>query len=435
MADLSDAVLVVGFTCRSLAQCANGQGFSPLVIDRCGDRDTRKAAKMHSLWLSDEDITDEAIDDFLNNRPSGLDAKSCFPQFCVLAGGTENNLHLIARLSRMFPNMMNPAQYLSMRCWKNWRNWSENSGMLFPWSWELGPILSEPDDLPRTPTDSASDNAYLFKRLDQAGGLGITAWNREESPLASPLALASSNGIVQERIDGQSVGVTFLSSTRDGIALGCTEAWPAQPHPWGPFVYHGSVGPVSLPEEDWQLLDAFAKNVTDASHWKGLWQADFIRRGSQWYLLEINPRWTASMELLEASTGLELVRLHSLAVSGKLANDAWQKLLQNSQSSRIASSRCFAKRVVYAPRSIEVSEAMIERWWHHRLPLESFTNGSDTSSGCWFADIPNEPMQFETGYPVCSIIGVSASTEDLKIAMEERHRLEIEYLSSSDSPE
>jgi predicted ATP-grasp superfamily ATP-dependent carboligase len=58
-----------------------------------------------------------------------------------------------------------------------------------------------------------------------------------------------------------------------------------------------------------------------------------------------------------------------------------------------------------------------------------------TSSGCWFADIPNEPMQFETGFPVCSMIGVSPTAEDVRKAIEERHRIEIEHLSSSESHE
>lgn len=435
MAHSSDALLVVGFTCRSLAQSANRQGFSPLVIDRCGDRDTREVAKQYSLWQSDEHLSDEIIEVFLNDGPRMLDATSCFPQHCMLAGGTENHIDLIAGLSRKFPDMMKPEQYASMRSWKNWRSWSERSGMFFPRSWELGTILSGTVDIPCMPIHSTSTHEYLLKRLDQAGGLGISMWNRKETPSASQMASAASNCIVQERIDGQSVGVTFLSSTHGSIALGCTEAWPTQPHPWGPFVYHGSVGPISLSKEDWQLLDAFAKNVTNGSHWQGLWQADFIRKGSQWYLLEINPRWTASMELLEAFMGMELVRLHCLALSGQFANDPWQNLLLNSQSTRMAPSRCFVKRVLYAPRSIAVNEAIIQRWWHHRLPLEPLANEMVTSSGCWFADIPNEPMQFETGFPVCSIIGVSPTAEDVRKAIEERHRIEIEHLSSSESHE
>jgi predicted ATP-grasp superfamily ATP-dependent carboligase len=440
MADSSDALFVVGFSCRSLAQSASRQGFSPLVIDRCGDRDTREAAKLHSLWMPEEDLREETIHLFLIDRPSRLDLKSSIPQHCMLAGGTENHIDLIARLSRKFPDMMKPEQYASMRSWKNWRSWSERSGMFFPRSWEPGTILSEPVDLPQIPidsnsNDSSSSNEYLFKRLDQAGGLGISTWNRNEVPSASQMALDTGNGIIQERIDGQSVGVTFLSSFHGSLALGCTEAWPTQPHPWGAFVYQGSIGPVSLQQEDWTLLEAFAKNVTIESQWRGLWQADFIRKGRHWYLLEINPRWTASMEILEASTGMELVRLNCLAVSDQLANDEWQKLLQNNQSSRMIPPRYFAKRVLYASRSIAVNETMIERWWCHRLPLESFTNDRDTSSRCWFADIPNEPMQFETGYPICSIIGASATTEDLKTAMEERHRIEMEYLSSIESSE
>lgn len=435
MADSSDALFVVGFSCRSLAQSARRQGFSPLVIDRCGDRDTREAAKLYSVWMPEEDLTEETIDLFLIDRPSRLDLTSSFPRHCMLAGGTENQIDLIARLSRKFPDMMKPEQYASMRSWKNWRSWSEHSGMIFPRSWELGTILSDPIELKCLPIDSTDSHEYLIKRLDQAGGLGVSTWNPEEAPLASHMALGARNGIIQERIDGQSVGVTFLSSAHGSLALGCTEAWPTQPHPWGAFVYQGSVGPVSLQQEDWTLLEAFAKNVTIASQWRGLWQADFIRKGSHWYLLEINPRWTASMEILEASTGMELVRLNCLAVSGQLASDEWQKLLQNNQSSRMTPSRCFAKRVLYAPHSIALNEAMIERWWRHRLPLESFMIDSKTSSLCWFADIPNEPMQFETGYPICSIVGVSATTEDLKTAMKEQYRIEVEYLSSSEAPE
>jgi predicted ATP-grasp superfamily ATP-dependent carboligase len=437
MSHSSGALLVVGFTCRSLAQCAKRERFSPLVIDRCGDRDTRDAANKYLLWQSDETLTDATIDAFLSYSPDWVDPPSIIPQYCMLAGGTENDIHLIDRLSRRFPNLMKPEKYVSMRSWKNWRSWSERTGMFFPRSWVMETLHSLPIALTTVPVDSLAvpvdasvASEFLLKKLDQAGGLGISTWSRAGVSSDLELVLAAGNCIVQERIQGESVGVTFLSSAHGSIALGCTEAWPSQPHPWGPFIYQGSLGPISLPKEDWALLDAFAKNVSKDSQWLGLWQADFIRRGSHWYLLEINPRWTASMELLEASMRLELVRLHCLASAGQLSNDLWQNTFLANRSTRIASFRCFAKRVLYAPRTMVVNESTVQRWRQHGLPPGVLANEMAIPSGCWIADIPNEPMQFETGFPVCSIIGVRPTAEEARRAVEEMHRIESEHLAS-----
>jgi predicted ATP-grasp superfamily ATP-dependent carboligase len=417
-------LFMIGFTCRALAQCARRDGFLPTVIDRCGDRDTREAANRYRDWLPDPQQSIEAMDEYLAAFGSPSGASKSLPLFCILAGGTENNIALIEGLSRRFSNLMKPESFIAMRSWRNWKSWAESSGLFSPRTCELSTFRPEVARMNST-------QGLLVKDLNQAGGLGISTWESEQEPKDLGFDSKIDHRVVQERIDGEAIGVTFLSSSHGSIALGCTEAWPPQTHPWGSYIYHGSIGPVSLSRVEWAALDGFAERVACHANWLGLWQADFIRKNDRWYLLEINPRWTASMELLDASIGLRIVQLHCLASSGLMRKETWTSLcLRASQWRESAPSLCLAKRVLYAGDSTAIDDATLRRWWDNRLPLEILRGEGDTPSGCWIADIPNEPMQFENGFPVCTLIGLHRTAHEARKTVEEQHRYETQHLKT-----
>lgn len=420
---VSGPLFMVGFTCRALAQCARRDGFLPTVIDRCGDRDTREAANRYRDWLPDPQQSIEAMDEYLAAFGSPSGASKSLPLFCILAGGTENNIALIEGLSRRFSNLMKPESFIAMRSWRNWKSWAESSGLFWPRTWELSIFRAEVARM-----NSSRD--LLVKDLNQAGGLGISAWHSEPQSMDRRIDSEIDHRVIQERIDGESVGVTFLSTAHGSIALGCTEAWPSQTHAWGAYIYHGSIGPASLSSAEWAVLDGFAERVARHTDWLGLWQADFIRKNDRWYLIEINPRWTASMELLDISMGLKLVQLHCLASSGLMRQEAWTSLcLRANHWRESVPSLCLAKRVLYASDATAIDDATLQRWWDNRLPLE-ILRGEEAPLGCWIADIPNEPMRFENGFPVCTLIGLHRTSQEARRAIEEQRQYEMQWLKT-----
>lgn len=419
----SGPLFMVGFTCRALAQCAQRDGIFPTVIDRCGDRDTREAAKHYRIWLPDQGQSSEALGVYPAAFGSQYGDGKNVPAFCILAGGTENNIALIEGLSRRFPNMMKPESFIAMRSWRNWQSWAESSGLFWPRTWEPGTFRAEVARM-----NSTCD--LLVKDLNQAGGLGVSTWHLEQQSMDRRIDSEIDHRVIQERIDGEAVGVTFLSSVHGSIALGCTEAWPSQTHAWGAYIYHGSIGPVSLSIAEWAVLDGFAERVARHANWLGFWQADFVRKNDRWYLLEINPRWTASMELLDISMGLRLVQLHCLASSGLMRQETWASLcLRASHWRQSNPSLCLAKRVLYASDTTELDDATLQRWWDNRLPLE-ILRGGEMPLGCWIADIPNEPMRFENGFPICTLVGFHRTSREARRAIEEQHQHEMQHLKT-----
>jgi predicted ATP-grasp superfamily ATP-dependent carboligase len=99
-----------------------------------------------------------------------------------------------------------------------------------------------------------------------------------------------------------------------------------------------------LSRVEWAALDGFAERVACHANWLGLWQADFIRKNDRWYLLEINPRWTASMELLDASMGLKNSAIALPGLFGTYAKRNLDKSLSSSKSmERVCSLTLFGE--------------------------------------------------------------------------------------------
>jgi predicted ATP-grasp superfamily ATP-dependent carboligase len=147
--------------------------------------------------------------------------------------------------------------------------------------------------------EGARPGAWLAKPRHAAGGLGIREAGAGE---------ASAPGeFVQERLEGACGSAAFVADGRDAMLLGTSEQIVGG-EPLGeilgapPFRYAGSiVGPPG------HFLDAAAEaRLMDAGgriarrfRLRGLFGLDVIRVRGEAHVIEVNPRWTASMELIE----------------------------------------------------------------------------------------------------------------------------------------
>jgi predicted ATP-grasp superfamily ATP-dependent carboligase len=208
----------------------------------------------------------------------------------------------------------------------------------------------------------------------------------------------------QRRVEGQVLGVTFLSGTGQSLIIGCAESWNTDRFPGPlPFVYRGSCGPIELNEEDSRCLHRFAKIVHDSTGILGLWQADFIKNHDGWWLLEINPRWSSSMELLDSLLDIRLVSLHVQAIRGV-------RPLVKPAKPRFR----IGKVVRYAAVDIQPTEEMLQQWWSKRwcgdveeLHLENR-----------LADIPCTTDMIAAGYPMYTEFASGESVEEVQERLE-----------------
>src|SRR5262249_666683 len=143
----------------------------------------------------------------------------------------------------------------------------------------------------------------FFKQLDEAGaGLYLQEFIEGESASAV--------------FAGDGTGARLLGVTRQLVGAGWLNA--------GPFRYCGSVGPLPLGRGLQRSLDALGRLLARRAGLRGLFGVDGVLRGSAFWPVEVNPRYPASVEVLEYATRLAALRWHRQAFvpGGRLPDEA-----------------------------------------------------------------------------------------------------------------
>jgi uncharacterized protein len=377
-------IAIIGFSVRAAAQCATRQGLKVIAVDMCGDRDLIEACEDHCR-----------LDD--PNWPERL-VKLAPTAPLLLAGGMENRIALIDQCHKLAPRLgAAGTQIKSLRQLENWERWARSSGIQWPRTArnasEFAAFVERSDQC-----------TWLLKSTQSCGGMGIQELCTLEAMryLASVEASQSQVNYIQERLPGVSIGVTFLSSEFGSVVIGATVAWQDKELDV-PYKYTGSYGPIGLSQPNMDRLESFAELAQRDSQIKGLWQADFLIHDGELTLLEINPRWSASMDILNDCLGLPLVRLH-VDCLGCTLNEA--TLHEIEAGRRLAPTpRLLGKRIIYADRPFVVTSEQSEYWWSKRWIADSNWKGSKVG----FADIPFAGMELRAGDPVLTINQCKAS--------------------------
>jgi predicted ATP-grasp superfamily ATP-dependent carboligase len=129
-----------------------------------------------------------------------------------------------------------------------------------------------------------------------------------------------------------------------------------------------------------ETAKAIATEVTREFGLVGLNGIDFIARKGVPYPIEVNPRYSASMELLERTYGLSLFEVHVRACRGTLP-------VQPRTRAGIA-----GKAVVFARRDVVLGHT--EGWVGQRA----------------FADVPHTGEIVPAGRPICTVFADGPET-------------------------
>jgi predicted ATP-grasp superfamily ATP-dependent carboligase len=123
--------------------------------------------------------------------------------------------------------------------------------------------------------------------------------------------------------------------------------------------------------------------------------------------IEVNPRPTASMELIERATGDSIAALH-LGACG-FASPA-------SVSANSHADVCWAKAVLFAPCDVAVDDRLLDA-------VAALADGWTIADG-WpaIADIPQPGQTIGAGRPLLTVFAVAAAPEDCRQRL--MHRVE-----------
>jgi uncharacterized protein len=219
---------------------------------------------------------------------------------------------------------------------------------------------------------------WLVKPHASGGGHGIAPWRGTATAV-------DARSYFQERIAGIPGSLVFAADGRRAVAIGFSRMLVGE-RAFGaaPFRYCGSiltgVDDVQFTAEAAVVARAIdrAGALAEAFSLVGVNGVDFVARSGVPYPVEVNPRYTASMELVELLYGLSVFQTHARACAGELpAFD-----LARARAERRGA---IGKAVVYARRDTVLGDT---RPW-----LEDPT----------VRDVPHPGERIPRGGPICTV--------------------------------
>jgi hypothetical protein len=114
-------------------------------------------------------------------------------------------------------------------------------------------------------------------------------------------------------MEGPVLSAQFISDDSDTMLLGVTEQLVGER--WlhaSPFGYSGNLGPLVIPDQLSASLRRLGALLTQSFRLLGIWGLDFILRDNTAIPIEVNPRYTAAIELFELSVRCGLLMKHSI---------------------------------------------------------------------------------------------------------------------------
>ena len=250
-------------------------------------------------WLRDFGIPYSAAGLYQASRRLRFDA-------VAYTSNLENYPQVVQRFARHHALLGNPAGY--PQAGARWHN-------LVPACW-IAPASQVPETISHTNGRRATpERRWLNKPIRSGGGHRgdfCPGWRH----------LQNGGYILQEFIPGLPCSASFVANGQQAVVLGLSEQLVGMPE-FGSqgFHYCGNLAPLAAIEDSQQgpaILDQvrqIASLLTRTFGLVGVNGFDFILKDGRVFLTEVNPRYSASMELIEKAYSLPVFDLHVRAVT------------------------------------------------------------------------------------------------------------------------
>lgn len=376
-------LLIFGASIRAAAMSAVKAGLRPLGADLFADTDLQAIVSSGAV----SDFPQEFLE--IANRVKPCD--------WIYTGALENEPALIRAISERHRLLGNsPEQLLGVRdpfvvteFLQSQRSQSHGSQQ-----WTVLPIRSMDDSPPR-------DGTWLWKPLRSAAGRGIVVWDKS---VASSAVLSDGcfqqRGYFQQLGTGESFSAVFLAADNGVELLGITQQLVGETALCAsPFGYCGSIGPVNFSPMLERSVRCMGESLGKRFALRGLFGIDFLRHKETIIFLEVNPRYTASVEVLERSSGRCFLAEHRAAClsfeSPMNENGSRTEAGHQQRQPFVGKAILFADRDLIAPlisNSSQETEA-----------------ASFSQSDSLFADLPKPGTRISYGEPICTLFATADS--------------------------
>ena len=301
----------------------------------------------------------------------------------MYTGALENRPQLVAQISRQVALLGNPRSVL-----RRVRDPQAVAAALRVADLPYAEVIVQPDA-------RLTRGRWLCKPRASAAGRGIRFVSSSDPPQAVRSLY------FQRYVPGQPCAGVFLAAAGSSRLLGVTrqlvgeECLGAQA-----FQYAGSIGPLDLTasqRHQWQQLgDCFSAGFG----LRGLFGVDAIDTGQAIVPVEVNPRYTASIEVLERSLRWPIVAWH----------------VQACRAARLPELP-LTKSTTYSGKAIVYAVTRC-RWTGEAAALRAVGEAEDT----WppWADIPPQDACFERGWPILSVLAQDSALPQVRARLSEQ---------------
>jgi predicted ATP-grasp superfamily ATP-dependent carboligase len=383
---MNETLLVMGASARAAAFSASRAGFTPVAADLFGDAD----------------LVELCSGSTVRDYPAGLAeaAAAAPPGPWLYTGALENHPALVDRIAATRPLYGNSGDVL-----RRVRNPRLVADALHADGLNCPAVC--------TSHPPPSSGQWLRKPLRSCGGGKIElVTGRDES---ADDASAEPDFFYQQFIAGTPVSATYVAAGGRATLLGVTQQligcdWTGA----SGFRYTGSLGPLVLDVRTKEIFQRIGNCLARRFQLRGLFGVDAIKGSGVFFdvggdrslsrssvsptskktpdpvfPVEVNPRYTASVEVLERGLGVQAIALHvSACRDGVLP----QQVIP-------ASGYYCGKAIVFARTDVEVtgdfSQLVSDRNANHDWPV--------------IADVPHTGDRISAGHPITTVLAAGES--------------------------
>jgi len=356
-------IIIAAIACRPYVQAAVACGYTVVAIDGFADVEVSNLTEScYQLDFSNGQLNMHQLMQVLN----GLDLQQ-FVGFCYGAG-FENEPAMLLRINALLPVIGNLEQEVS-RCKAPDNFFSLCDQLQVPYPKVIFNLPSNPA-------------GWLRKEIGASGGAHVKQLDYlQENEVDA--------GYYQQFQQGKPVSCLFIASEHDKQEplvqiIGFNEQF-VNPCRDSPFRYGGAVSNIDISEMAKVRFEHYVNQLSKAIGLVGLNSCDAICDGDRIYVLEINPRLSATMDLY---TDYQLFKKHMAAGNGEMV-----EFEQDFTKSH-------AQYVIYAEHAMTIKGDIV---WP-----------------AWVYDRPVAGSFLTAGMPVCTVVAEAETAEQAKYLVLER---------------
>jgi predicted ATP-grasp superfamily ATP-dependent carboligase len=361
-------LLILGASARAAAFSALRAGYTPLAIDRYGDVDLAAQCVARRCEKYPSDLPLLARD---------------FPSAAwMYTGAIENHAALVDKIGRLRDLYGNPGRILrAVRCPLLVADALQMEGL---------PCLNVSMSAP-----SIGRCRWVQKPLKSGGGTRVRFADEQTGPDEVGTSADPAGFYFQQYVRGTACSAVFVGTGHRSLLLGVTRQWVGEQ--WtgaAGFQYCGSVGPLAVREQTTEQIRRIGDCLARRFGLVGLFGVDAVLADGDVWVVEVNPRYTASVEVIERALGIEAISLHVRA-----CRDGEAQVRCEADG-----KRCAGKAIVYADKHGLVTNAFGE--------LARQLN--DDPLWPTIADVPQIGTELHPRQPVTTVLAVGEDATEVE---------------------